>query len=336
MPTRSSSKLIKLDEARALIDNHGDLILERLNAVENSAKSFSQTIATSALPAKGLLPIRPIQVFKPLGDIDPRNLKSETTPPRYQTLSPTASRFAAAEAFSTFEYEHESTRNQSPKCFGVLGAPHYVLDQARHLNHAKDDLKAAIQPISNLRIQVRKSEAKSPSAPRFREVSTLLLRETGRSSTNLLAVYRHIPIIDEPVHAIRFMLTQTRSVPRVTVAQLKNRAADRPDILDVLNNTPGLMDQESLLAPKRRYLRMRAKILLQQTESATSNRRLQRIVSAELPLLFPMLKHDSRWPDVKGPGVRKRRSGSSPSKLESEPLLTLGAQAYYRLREEFR
>ena len=336
MPTRSSSTLIKLDAARELIEAHGDLILERLHAVETSAKSFSQTIANSALPVKGMLPIRPIQVFKPLSNIEPTDPLSQTSPPRYQTLSPNASRLGAASAFSAFDYEHEDVRNQSPKCFGVVGAPNYVLDQARQLNHAKDDLKAALQPISNLRIQVRKSERSKTAGPRFREVSTLLLRDTGRSSTNLLAVYRHIPIIDDPVHAIRFMLTHTRSVPRVRVGDLKEKVADLSHVLEVLNNTRGLTDEESLLAPKRRYVRMRAKILLQQMESPTSNRRLQQIVSAELPLLFPMLKHDSRWPDVKGPGVAKRRSGSPPSKLESDALVTVGAQAYYRLREEFR
>lgn len=332
MSDRSSSKLIKLDAARVLIEDHGDLILERLHAVESAAKHFSQTIASSALPAKGLLPIQPIQVFEPVGvGTDPGS-----PPTRYKTLSPTASRIAAADAFSAFEYEHQDARNQSPKCYGVVGAPNYVLDEARRLNHAKDDLKAAVHPISNLRIQVRKSERENPAEPRFREVSTLLLRETGRSSTNLLAVYRHIPIIDQPVHAIRFMLTNTRSVPRIKVAELKAKAADRPDVLDVLNNTSGLRDTEFLLAPKKRYVRMRVKVLLQQTESSTSKRRVQRIVSAELPLLFPMLKQDSRWPDVKEPGVEKRRSGSPPSKLESDPLVTLGAQAYFRLREEYR
>lgn len=329
---RSSSKLIKMDAARTLIDDHGDLILERLHAVESAAKRFSQIIVCSALPAKGLLPIRPIEVFEPVrvGN-DP-----ESPPVRYKTLSPTASRKAAADAFSAFEYEHQDARNQSPKCYGVVGAPKYVLDEAHRLNHAKDDLKAAVHPISNLRIQIRKSERDNPAAPRFREVSTLLLRETGRSSTNLLAVYRHIPIIDQPVHAIRFMLTNTRSVPRITVADLKARAADRPDVLDILNNTTGLHDKESLLAPKKRYVRMRVKVLLQQTESETSNRRVQQIVSAELPLLFPMLKQDSRWPDVKEPGVEKRRSGSPPSKLESDPLVILGAQGYFRLRARYR
>ncbi|MCH9674382.1 MAG: hypothetical protein K0U93_23285 [Gammaproteobacteria bacterium] len=336
MPARSSSKLIQLDVARELVEAHSDLILERLHAVETAAKSFSLTIASSALPAKGLLPIRPIQVFKPLSNVEPTDSLSQTNPPRYQTLSPNASRIAAANVFSEFDYEHEDVRNQSPKCFGVIGAPNYVLEQARQLNHAKDDLKAAFLPISNLRIQVRKSERSKTTGPRFREVSTLLLRETGRSSTNLLAVYRHIPIIDEPVHAIRFMLTHTRSVPRIRVADLKNKAADRPDVLDILNNTPELNLDENLLAPKRRYVRMRAKVLLQKMEAPESKRRLTQIVSAELPLLFPMLKNDSRWPDIKGPGADKRRSGSPPSKLESEPLVTLGAQGYYRLRKEFR
>ena len=158
MPAPSSSKLIKLDAARDFIETHGDLILERLHAVETGTKSFSQLIASSALPARGMLPIRPIQVFKPLSDVEPTDPLSLTSPPRYKTLSPNASRLAAADAFSAFDYEHADVRNQSPKCFGVVGAPNYVLEQARQLNHKKDDLKAAVQPISNLRIQVRKSE----------------------------------------------------------------------------------------------------------------------------------------------------------------------------------
>lgn len=335
MPTQSSSKLITLEQARELIDLYGDLILERLHAVETSAKGFSHTIASSALPARGLLPIRPIQVFEPIAARGGQAPESDNT--RYKKLSTDRSRLVAADAFSAFDYEHETERNRSLKCVGVVGAPTYVLEQARQLNHAKDDLKAALQPIANHRIQLRKKGSETgKSSPQFREVSTLLLRETGRSSINLLAVYRHIPIIDEPVHSIRFMLTHTRSVPRVRVADLKRKAADRPDILDILDHTVGLSDNESLLAPKKRYARMRAKIFLQQMETPDSKRRLQQIISAELPLLFPMLKVDSRWPDIKAPGAAKPRGGSPPSKLENEPLVTLGAQSYFRLRKEFR
>lgn len=331
---RSSSKLIKVDAARSLIEEHRDLILERLHAVESGAKRFSETIASSALPAKGLIPIRPIAVFKALGD--PGGVDGERTAADYRELDANASRLAAADAFSDFDYEHEDARNQSPKCFGVVGAPAYVMEEARHLNYAKDELKAAIQPISNLRIQLKKIESSDATGSKFREVSTMLLRETGRSSTNLLAVYRHIPIISEPVHAIRFMVTNTRSVPRVSVADLREKAADRPDILQTLSETPGLLDDEPLLVPKKRYYRMRAKILLQQMQAPDSRRRIQRIVSAELPILFPMLKADSRWPDVRGPGATNQQRRSPPTRMEDEPLATLGAQSYYRLKAEFR
>jgi hypothetical protein len=333
MRVRSASKLVKAEDAFALIEEHRDLILERLHAVEVASAKFRETIASSALPEKGVLPIRPITVFKPVGGTAS---SSNDSPTRFRALNSNASRLAAAEAFSQLEYTHDDERNRSTKCFGIVGAPGYVLDEAKRLNHYKDELKAAIQPISNLRIQVKEPTRYGEPSRRFREVSTVMLTQTGRSSTNLLAVYRHIPIIEEPVHAIRFMLTRTRSVPRVSLADVRAKAGDRPDLLDILDNTPGLHDDEFLLAPKQRYERMRAKIFLQQLESPHSRRRIQQIVSAELPILFPMLKEDSRWPDVKAPGLPSRHRGSQRSRMEDLPLVTIGAQAFYRLKAEFR
>ncbi|MCR9054501.1 MAG: hypothetical protein NXI26_21800 [bacterium] len=323
-----------MDLALSLIEEHKALVLERLHAVESAAQRFGQTIRSSALPSKNLVPIRPIIVFEDKSAS--KDLDAEHTAADYRALNANASRLAAADAFCQFEYESADQKNQSPKCFGVVGTPAYVIEQAQQLNHLKDDLKGALQPISNLRVQFSRPDQQNPSFSKFTEVSTLLLRQTGRSSTNLLAMYRHIPIINEPVHAIRFMMTNTRSVPKISVADLRLKAHDRTDVLDALSNAPGITQNEYLLAPKKRYLRMRAKILLQQMQSPDSKRRMQHILSAELPILFPMLKADSRWPDVKGPGAPSQKKSPPPSRLEEEPLVTIGTQAYFRLKPEFR
>ena len=334
MEKRSSSKLIKLEAARALMDEHRAWVLECLHRVETGVKRFSTAIASPPLPNSGLLPVRPITVFEP--ENQPNGASSETLGTNYRELSANASRQKAASAFCTLTYDTHSTRNQSPKCFGVVGAPAYVIEEARRLNHAKDDLKAAIAPISNLRVQMPVAERSAGAPSKFREVSTMLLRESGRSSINLLAAYRHVPIVAEPVHAIRFLLTHTRSVPRVSVADVRARAAESPGVLATLSSTPGLRDDEPLLSPKKRYARMRAKILLQAMVSPDSKQRRQRIVSADLPILFPMLKADSRWPDVRGPRPSDEGRKGPPSRMEETPLVTIGRQSYFRLKDAYR
>ncbi|MCG8586880.1 MAG: hypothetical protein MI757_19420, partial [Pirellulales bacterium] len=279
----------------------------------------------------GLLPIEPAVVFAPRKPVSNDALAHD-----YRTLNAVASRRDAAEAFTDFSYGHGDARNQSRKCFGVLGGPKYVVDEAVQLNHAKDALKEAVQRIANYRIQVRRGESDDPALPRHREVSTELLRQIGRADLNLLAAYRHVPIIDEPVHAIRFLITRTRSVPRISVRDLREKAKNRPDLLDRLDAVPGLADDEFLLAPKKRYSRMRAKILLQRMQHEQPKQRAQLIVSAELPILFLREKADSRWPDIKGPRSTETRRKAPPAKMEDEPLLVLGKQAYFRLRKKYR
>lgn len=327
----SASKLIRLEEAHELIEAHRDLILERLHAFEVRAQQFGQTVAQSSLPERGLLPIEPAVVYLPKKTADADSLAHD-----YQTLKPAASRREAAEGFTDFSYAHGDTKNQSRKCFGVLGAPKYVIDKAVQLNHAKDALKGAVQPIANYRIQVRRGENIDPALPRHREVSTELLRQVGKADLNLLAAYRHVPIIDEPVHAIRFLITRTRSVPRISVRELKEKAKNRPDLLDRLDAIPGLGEDEFLLAPKKRYSRMRAKVLLQRKQHENPKQRVQLIVSAEQPILFLMEKADSRWPDIKAPGSTVAKRRAPPAKLEDEPLIVLGRQAYFRLKKAYR
>lgn len=327
----STSKLIRLEEANDLIETHRDLILERLHAFEGRAQQFGETVLQSSLPERGLLPIEPAVVFSARKQTDSSTLAQD-----YRTLKPAASRREAADAFTDFSYGHGDKKNQSRKCFGVLGTPKYVIDEALQLNHAKDALKESVQPIANYRIQIRRGEVHDPALPRHREVSTGLLRQVGKADLNLLAVYRHIPIINEPVHAIRFLITNTRSVPRVSVREVREKAKNRPDLLDRIDAVPGLADDEPLLAPKKRYSRMRAKILLQRMQHQDAKQRAQLIVSAELPILFLMEKADSRWPDIKGPRGANTKRKAPPAKMEDEPLLTLGKQAYFRLRPEFR
>ena len=327
----SASKLIRLEEATELIDTHRDLVLERLHAFEVRAQQFGNTVSQSSLPDRGLLPIEPAVVFSPRKTTSIGTLDQD-----YRTLKAAASRREAADAFTDFSYGHGDAKNQSRKCFGVLGSPKYVIDEALQLNHAKDALKEAVQPIANFRIQARRGESSDPTLPQHREVSTELLRQVGKADLNLLAAYRHVPIIDEAVHAIRFLITNTRSVPRITVGELREKASQRPDLLDRLDTVPGLDDDEYLLAPKKRYRRMRAKILLQRMQREQPGRRVQLIVSAELPILFLMEKADSRWPDIKGPRGSDEKRKAPPSKMEDEPLLTLGKQAYFRLKKAHR
>lgn len=327
----SASELIRLPDATELIDRHRDLILERLHSFQVRTQQFGNTVLQSSLPDRGLLPIEPAVVFSPTKQIVGGKLDQE-----YRTLRPAASRREAADAFTDIGYEHSGAKNQSRKCFGVLGTPKYVIDEALHLNHAKDALKDAVQPIANFRIQVRRGESSDSTLPRHREVSTELLRQVGKADLNLLAAYRHVPIIDEPVHAIRFLITNTRSVPRITVGELRKKASQRPDLLDRLDTVPGLTEEEYLLAPKKRYSRMRAKLLLQRMQRDQASRRVQLIISAELPILFLMEKADSRWPDIKEPRSSNAKRKAPPAKMEDEPLLTLGKQAYFRMKKAYR
>ncbi|MCG8370132.1 MAG: hypothetical protein MJA32_06435 [Proteobacteria bacterium] len=107
-----------MEEAEELIEAHRDLILERLHGFEIRAQRFGKTVSQSSLPERGLLPIEPAVVFAPR-----KPVSNDTLAHDYRTLNAVASRRDAAEAFTDFSYGHGDARNQSRKCFGVLGGP---------------------------------------------------------------------------------------------------------------------------------------------------------------------------------------------------------------------
>ncbi len=324
-------------EGHRLVEKYKDIIAARLRDVERRVADFSQELRAATGTAKSELPVRPVVVYEPV--TRPDSSSREPWIVRFKSLRTESSRRAAADAYQQIEYRESDAVNQSVKCYGVVGVPRRLIHQAKRINRAKDELREAIAPVANRRIRIPGKDATGKRTVLVRELTTVILRQIQSSSVNLLAAYRELPIIDEPVDELSFMLTRTRSVPRQTVHWLRGKLGADPSPLAIadLDRLANLDANEYLVCPKAYYLRMRAHVfmrrLVHHPKKANERIRARRIISADLPILIPMT---ATTPDPiiiePKPAATGRRH--PPSRIEAEK--TVESLHFYRMRPAYR
>ena len=325
---------------QALIDNTLPAVTERLGALKSSLERF-QTELKAAIDGQhpNELQADPVVVYRftadpPVGaeDNDQKRLRHRFTD--FRRLERNAAAEESIDALTRITYEHDELVNRSPICCGFIGVPERLILEAQRINQDKDRLKTAFAPLRGRQVKYTEN-----GAQKKREATTHLLRTIQASDVNLQAAYRHLPIAEEPIRELRYMVIRTRKVTNETVANLRDYLRKTPPgkkaVADLarLNQLP---DNELLARPSAYYDRLRLKIVLART--GRSNKRpntrtkLARELPAELPLLFPILP-SSVPPEVSPPTPWREPARRPPPRLEEMVVESL---KYYRLKPAFR
>lgn len=329
-------------DVERLIAAHKDNIARHLREVQRLVRAFSLEIMQSTGTQKGAVPVRPVVIFEPL--IEPSENPREPIFQGFKTLRTDASRRAVADAYSQLDYLDEQLPNQTLKCYGIVGVPRRLINLAKRINTAKDELREAIAPVANRRVKIYGKNATGDQELLVRELTTVILRQIQSSSVNLLAAYRELPIIDEPVDQIHFMLTRPRSVPRKTAKWIREKIIGErsenelsPDAKDDLAALAGIPDDEYLVCPKPPRTCMRAHVFLRRREPNEKNNnkleRVRRIISADLPILFPMTA-TTVAPTVIEPKKPNPNRKHPASRIEANE--TVKTLHYFRMKKPYR
>lgn len=284
-----------------LIGEHLEPIAKSLRDLESKLSRFAVALRHEANPAI---------VFEPGFDRHGQLV-------RYRELGAGPACDRAVDAFQKIEYGMEDPINESIKCYGALGVSKRLISDALLINRAKSAFKATMQPVARKRVRVTVKNALGEPTVALKNLSNVVLRRIQKSSINILAAYREIPILEETPYSIQLMQTRTRSVPRKTAAELLNLLADREDSLAAADRDrlEALDPNEYLVSPKERYPRMRAHVFYRRRDPEGDPAR--EIVMAELPVLFP-IRARVRPPEVTRPAIRQRSRKHPTSYIEHE------------------
>jgi hypothetical protein len=227
------------------------------------------------------------------------------------------------EAFAAIDYAQADQTNQSHSCLGVVGGSAAVIDRAAAVNEAKAGLREVCAPLQNARMRIPVKDRQGGQVVKSLPLVRVILRELQRSDLNLLAAYRKIPILTGRVERVAYTRARTRAVYRKSRAQIVAllEASPRPLAADDRQRVQRLPSRETHLAlVKEHYTNIRANVWFHSLDSRNRGRVM---VSAELPLLYPLGRTrtapEIRYPAnaEEGPATSKPRAG----KLEDEPFL---------------
>ena len=288
-----------------LIAEHIGPIAETLRRLQQLLSAFGQELSHTANPAV---------VFESVLE---STAGTSDTVSRYRELGAGPARRRTIEAILQIDYAMEDRVNQSIKCSGAMGVPRRLISDALIINRAKSEFKDALKSVAGKRVRVAVKDRHGKSVVEMKALSNVILRRIQSSSINVLAAYREIPLLEETPSSIRIMLTQTRSVPRKTAAELLGLLADRDDTLAAADRErlEALDPNEYLVSPKERYPRMRAHVFYRRLDESGQSER--QIVMAELPILYP-IRQGTRPPDVTRPAIRHVPRKHPVSHIESE------------------
>jgi hypothetical protein len=236
-------------------------------------------------------------------------------------------RHRAAEAYAAIDYASDDLPNESPVCLGVLAVPRHVIRLAEQVNAAKHQLKAACAPLHGRKVRVPVRSTGGAARTEAIPAARAILRTLQRADLNLLAAYRRIPILEHRPAQIAFTRARTRSVYRVSRADLLDRLETSADPRAVEDRARVRACRDRWFAlVKERYANVRANVRYEGLD-ARGRGRVQ--VAAELPLLYASgrgaQEPEIRWPPAEV-GFRREREG----RLEDEPYLA--ALTVYRYR----
>jgi len=322
-----------------LIEKHKPLIAERWRRLEKLLAEFRLVLEESQTPALNALPIAPIEIYPAaLEEIKHDDGRTETIVTDLKKALPMhQGRRKAIDALTNVFYEGDEKANTIVRCYGVIGAPMHVIRMAKQINQAKSELRDAIAPVANKRVRVGIKDREGEPGETTRELTTLIFRQLQSARVNLLAAYRQIPIIEEPVTRIKFIHYRTRSVQQRTVGQViemlygesKTPSEMGKQDIAILSTWP---KNEHLSRPRPYYYRMRANVTL--ARRVQDKRRQQTTtVQAELPILFPVMPSMAR-PEIVKPNFGESPIGPKPKRLEDKTELKV--YGFHRLKPEYR
>lgn len=308
-------------KAETLIGQHIEPIAAALRHLQSLLSTFGKELAHETNPAVVFQP-----VFGALQGID-------EAISGYHELGAGPSRRRAIEAMLQIEYGVEDKVNQSTKCYGALGVPKRLINEALIVNRAKSQFKEAMQAVARKRVRVVVRDHDGEQITTVKNLSNVILRRIQSSSINLLAAYREIPLLEETPHSIQLTHTRTRSVPRKTVGALLALLTDRDDAMALADRERlGALDpNEYLVSPKERYPRMRANVFYRRLDPAGNAAR--QVVMAELPILYPIRK-GVRPPNITVPTIRQTSRKPRISYIEVDE--TMKTHHFHRMKEGHR
>ena len=275
-------------------------------------------------------------------DLFVRALSHETAPVSAEAAgSEREARRLVCEAYATIDYAPDDQANESPVCLGVIGGSAAVIDRAEAVYAAKDQLRERCKAISHFRVRVPVKDGKGGRVVKSLPLVRVILRELQRSDLSLLAAYRQIPVLTGRVKRVAYTRARTRAVYRKDRAALLAllQAQDRPGTEDDIARLKRLPAQETHLAlVKEHYSNVRANVWFHGLDARS---RVRVLVSAELPLLYP-LGRSKEIPEIKYPPEDKddaEEGTTTPArersgKLEAEPFLD--SLPVYRYRPDHR
>lgn len=229
-------------------------------------------------------------------------------------------RRAVVDAYAAIDYGTDDAVNETHDCLGVVGVPRAFLPLAARVNVAKDELKAVCAPLSGRRVRVPIRATGTSGGTQAIPLTRAILRSIERADLNLLAAYRHIPILERAPASIAYVRAQTRAVYR------KSRRA----VLDMLDRTDHPLasrDRASVAAVRDPWFALvrehAANVRANVVFVGLDRRGRGRVqVRAEVPLLFAMAAR-SDWPEIR---FLESESGEMPvrsrvSQVEAAPWL---------------
>ena len=298
-------------------------ILKRLHPLERALTAFAAEFSPEASRSTDDSPlVDPVVVWRPRLKHPQRGRKGPSCINGFTRLSGKAAREAVADAMGRIRYVQGETVNRARRLCGFVGVPPHLVQKAKRLNLAKDALREVLAPLRGRQARVRvRTPNTSDYALEVRELTTIALARLGLSDVNLLAAYRHIPYVDEPLDSLHFMVTRARSAPRVTVESAR-KLLDRtggPDLAEDHARLDRLDDGETLCAPKKpSYDRLRYRAVYRARSDVGNKASTEG--PGELPLLVP-IPNDGVSPDWKDPTLPKSSYATVRSQTEDEPYL---------------
>lgn len=251
------------------------------------------------------------------------------------TASDTAAATSIARAYEDLNYDPDAELLQTPR-LGVACVRAEVLALAESVNEAKAALRTLCVPMQAIRVRDDRGEA-AAGQTRSRTLIRRVLADLQRNQLNLLAAYRRIPVLAQPVVSIAYTRAQTRSVYRKSVRDVARmiERSERPGVADDRARLTALPPTEGYLALVReRYENLRANVVLA-TPDPRGRLRLQ--VTTELPFLCLAAAGRSppriAFPRPDEPAKPRKRRASG-LRLEGRPFLATLPVFRYRRGED--
>jgi hypothetical protein len=193
-----------------------------------------------------------------------------------------------AAAYLALEFVGDNDDEEPDSVLGVVGVPARVIEIGRAVNAAKDDLKAICTPFYDRRRATPVLDDRGRSVVKEVQWMRLILRDIGRPNLNLLAAYRHVPILDARPLRVGYVNANTRSTYRRSREELIRMLGRYPPEsaardIEKLNGLPRA--ERFLVHVRGHYTSIRVNVTLEGSGGKKGERAQ---VRGRMPILYPL------------------------------------------------